>query len=81
MTYSIQTIHVMATVTSTTKYDHLRVRDNVFVSTSVGNGSESILMSTSCQDVGKRPTQNDHQQAIIFEVVDKLIGRRYILNF
>ena len=70
----------MATGTSTT-YEQLRVRDNVFVSTSVGNGSESILMSTTSNDGGKRPTENEHRQKIIFEVVDKLMGRRYIRKF
>ena len=71
----------MATGTSTTTYEQLRVRDNVFVSTSVGNGSESILMSTTSNDGGKRPTENEHRQEIIFEVVDKLMGRRYIRKF
>ena len=71
----------MATGTSTTTYEQLRVRDNVFVSTSVGNGSESILMSTTSNDGGKRPTEKEHCQEIIFEGVDKLMGRRYIRKF
>jgi hypothetical protein len=38
-------------------------------------------MSTTSNDGGKRPTENEHRQEIIFEVVDKLMGRRYIRKF
>ena len=60
----------MATVTYTTTYEEIRMRDNVFVAHPLGMAHGG----------GERPTEKEHLQAIMFEVVDKLMGRRYVLK-